>query len=67
MMSKKARQQEEAIKQKIVSAYRHGKCDSEGVTVRRGMVAPAGKGSAFRFRPTERFRQNFDQIEWRHT
>jgi hypothetical protein len=46
-MSREAKQQEEAIKKKIVDGYRRGVCDHNGCHIpldKRGM---AGKGSHF--------------------
>jgi hypothetical protein len=66
-MSKKARQQEEAIKRKIVDGYRRGVCTWEGNDIPQEKRGSAGKGSRFIFRPNQAYRDNYDRIFGRRT
>jgi len=65
-MDKQAQRNEERIKRMIVDGYKRGVCTHDGGDIpmhRRGM---AGKGSHFIAPVSEKYRTNFDKIEWRH-
>ncbi len=61
-VAEKSHKNEECIKKKIVSAYRAGKCDHNGVTLPGDKWGMAGKGCHFSPPPTEEYRTNYVKI-----
>ncbi len=64
MATKAARDSEEAVKVKIVDAYRRGVCDHNGGHIPKDQRGMAGKGSHFPPPVSSEFRENFAQIDW---
>lgn len=52
------------IKDAIVDGYRRGVCDHNGNTIPRGHRGMNGKGSHFMTPTTQKFRDNYDKIDW---
>jgi len=60
--TEKQRGQEEAIKKKIVSAYKAGLCTADGGFIPKEHRGMSGKGSHFRPPRDEQYRRNFVEI-----